>query len=107
LGQRYTGAALWEELRAKGICLMSLKPFNYKDNWPKPIRQLIFRFRRRVETVFSQLSEQLNAEKVRAKSFRGLCTRLQNKTLAHNLCMGFNRIFKNPFDIGKIKDLIF
>lgn len=103
----YTGEALFQDMSSKGICLMSLKPSNYKDNWPKEIRQLIFRFRRRVETVFSQLSEQLNAEKVLAKSFWGLCTRLQNKILGHNLCMAFNSIFRVSCDIGKIKQLIF
>ena len=103
----YTGEQLWEDMQEKGICLMSLKPSNHKNNWPKEVRQVIFRFRRRVETVFSQLSEQLNAEKVLAKSFRGLCTRLQNKILGHNLCMAFNSIFREPCDIGKIKHLIF
>lgn len=103
----YTGEVLFGEMRCKGICLMSLKPSNYRNNWPTQIRQLIFRFRRRVETVFSQLSEQLNAEKVLAKSFRGLCTRLQNKVLGHNLCMVFNSIFQSSCDIGKIKQLIF
>lgn len=78
---------LFEEIREKGIRLMSLKPSNYKTNWPRKLRQLIFRLRRRVETVFSQLSEQMNAEKVLAKSYRGLCTRLQNKMLGHNLCI--------------------
>ena len=103
----YAGEKLWQDMRDKGICLMSLKPSNYKNNWPKEIRQLIFRFRRRIETVFSQLSEQLNAEKVLAKSFRGLCTRLQNKILGHNLCMAFNSIFGEQCDIGKIKHFIF
>ena len=103
----YTGEQLWEDMQEKGICLMSLKPSNHKNNWPKEVRQVIFRFRRRIETVFSQLSEQLNAEKVLAKIFRGLCTRLQNKILGHNLCMAFNSIFREPCDIGKIKHLIF
>ena len=103
----YTGETLYDDMRRKGICLMSLKPSNYKKNWPREIRQLIFRFRRRVETVFSQLSEQLNAERVLAKSFRGLCTRLQNKVLGHNLCMAFNSIFQQACEIGKIKKLIF
>lgn len=103
----YTGERLYEDIKSQGICLMSLKPGNYKNNWSKELRQLIFRFRRRVETVFSQLSEQLNAEKVKAKSFQGLCTRLENKILGHNLCMAFNSIFREPCDIGKIKQLIF
>lgn len=103
----YTGEKLSEEMKSQGICLMSLKPRTYKNNWSKEVRQLIFRFRRRVETVFSQLSEQLNAERVLAKSFHGLCTRLENKILGHNLCMAFNSIFQEPCDIGKIKQLIF
>ena len=103
----YAGEKLLEDMRAKGICLMSLKPSNYKADWPKEVRQLVFRFRRRVETVFSQLSEQMNAEKVLAKSFHGLCTRLQNKILGHNLCMAFNSVFWEACDIGKIKQLVF
>lgn len=77
----YTGEALWNDMRRQGICLMSLKPSSYKTNWEAEIRHLIFRFWRRVEIVFSQLSGQLNAEKVLTKSFQGLCTRLQNKVL--------------------------
>lgn len=88
----YTWEKLLQDMRDKEICLMSLKPSNYKNNWPKEVRQLFFRFRRRVETVFSQLSEQLNAEKVLSKILRGLCTRLKNKILGHNLCMVFNRV---------------
>lgn len=68
----YTGENLYDDMHRKGICLMLLKPSNYKKNWLREIRQLIFRFRRRVETIFSQLSGQLNAERVLAKSFRGL-----------------------------------
>lgn len=86
---------------------MTLKRSNSKNNWAKPIRQLIFRLRRRVETVFSQLSEQLNAERVLAKSFQGLCTRLVNKVLAYNICLVLNRLFDKNCEIGKIKTLIF
>lgn len=103
----YSGKALSQDMKSKDICLLSLKPSNYKENWSKETRQLIFRFRRRVETVFSQLSEQFHAERVLAKSFHGLCTRLVNKILGHNLCMAFNSIFRKKCDIGKIKQLIF
>ena len=77
-------------MHSQGICLMALKRSNSKKDWPKTVRQLIFRLRRRVETVFSQLSEQLNAERVLAKSFQGLCTRLTNKILGYNLCLALN-----------------
>lgn len=103
----YLGEAFIQELKQQGICLMPLKRSNAKNNWSKPVRQLIFRLRRRIETVFSQLCEQLNAERVLAKSFTGLCTRLINKILAHNLCLILNHLFDKEFDIGKIKQLIF
>ncbi len=86
---------------------MALKPSRYKEQLPKQVRQTIFRLRRRIETVFSQLSEELNAERVLAKNFRGLCTRMINKVLCHNLCMVFNHIFNDAGDIRKIKQLIF
>ena len=72
----YISEKLSDEMKCKGICVMALKRSNSKNNWTKPIRQLIFKLRRRVETVFSQLSLQLNSERVLAKSFQGLCTRL-------------------------------
>lgn len=97
----------FEDMCTGGICLMSLKPSSYKTNCPKEIRRLMFQFRWRFETVFFQLSAQMNAEKVLAKSFRGLFTRLQNKILGHNLCITFNGIFREACDIGKIKELIF
>ena len=103
----YVGEHLLEEQKEQGICLMSLKRSNSKRNWPKSVKQLIFRLRRRVETVFSQLSEQLNAERVLAKSFQGLCTRLVNKILAHNLCMILQLLFGNTLELGQIKQLIF
>ena len=81
----YVGERLTQEMAEKGICLMALKRSNSKADFPKSVRQLIFKLRRRVKTVFSQLSEQLNAERVLAKSFQGLCTRLVNKILAGSL----------------------
>ena len=96
-----------QEMQEKNICLFALKRSNSKENWPKSVRQLIFKLRRRVETVFSQLSGQLNAERVLAKSFQGLCTRLVNKVLTYNLCIALNSIFGETCEIGKIKKLIF
>lgn len=94
-------------MKKQKICLMSLKRSNSKTDWPRPVRQLIFRLRPRVETVFSQLSEQLNAEKVIAKGFQGLCTRLVNKILAYNLCLVMNDLFYGNYELEKIKQLFF
>ena len=103
----YVGENLNEEMKEQGICLMSLKRSNSKSDWPKTVRHLIFRLRCRVETVFSQLSGQLNAERVLAKSFQGLCIRLVNKILGYNLCLVLNHLFDKNCDIMKIKQLIF
>lgn len=103
----YVGETLLEDLSGQGVCLMALKRSNSKTDWPKPVRQLLFRLRRRIETVFSQLSGQLNAERVLAKSFQGLCTRLVNKILAYNLCMVLNHIFGEGCELAQIKGLIY
>lgn len=105
----YAGEPLRQDMQKQNICVMALKPSNYKNrnDWPKSLRQFIFRLRRRVETVFSQLSEQFHAERVLAKSFRGLCTRLMTKILAYNLCLVLNYYFNENCDIGKIKQLVF
>ncbi len=99
----YVGEALTRELSDQGICLMALKQSNSKADWPRTMRQLIFKLWRRVETVFSQLSEQLNAERVLVKSFQGLCTRLANQILGYNLCLVLNSIFHETCELGKIK----
>lgn len=49
----YTGELIMQEMAEKGICLMALKRSNSKTDFPKPVRQLIFKLRRRMETVFS------------------------------------------------------
>lgn len=103
----YIGESLCEDMKFQGITLLPLKRDDSKDNWSKPVRQLIFKFRRRVETVFSQMSEHLNSERVLAKSFRGLCTRLLNKVLAYNLCLLINSLFKRDCNIANIKGLVF
>ena len=103
----YIGEILSEDMKEYGITLLPLKPDNSKNNWSTPMRQLIFKLRRRVETVFSQMSEQLNVERVLAKSFRGLCTRLLNKVLAFNICIYMNSLFNRDCNISNIKCLVF
>lgn len=41
----YIGEALTQEMHSQGICLMALKRSNSKNDWPKTVRQLIFRTR--------------------------------------------------------------
>ncbi len=99
----YAGEALAGDLSRQGICLMALRRSNSRTDWPGHAHQLIFRLCGRVETVFSQLSGQLNAEWVLARIFQGLRARLANKILAYNLCMVLNRVFGEDCELARIK----
>ena len=104
----YTGVDfaqnLWDQ---KGVLMIALKKNNAKNPDPKPIRQTVFKVRRRIETSFSQLADQFNAENVRAKSLWGLFTRLQSKILAFNLCFAINWLSGRSDRIACIKSLVF
>ncbi|MCK8826549.1 IS982 family transposase [Natroniella acetigena] len=91
----------------KNIDLFPLKRSNSKDPYPKSFRNLISKVRRRIETSFSQLTEQLNISKANAKSFWGLITRIKTKLLAHNLCYFINKHLGKTVNIGHIKELVF
>ncbi len=53
----------------RNINMLPLKKSNSKIQFPKELRQTIFRLRRRIETTASQLTCQLNIERVLAKSY--------------------------------------
>ena len=104
----YINKRLTPELKTeKDINLLFLKRGNSKDNYPKQIRQLIFKIRRRIETSFSQLTEQLNLNKVKSKSMLGFITRISIKVLGHNISFLINKLIGNYDSIAKIKSLIF
>jgi len=68
----YIGTEFAVELKEeKEIEILPVKRSNSKLQFPKAIRQLIFKLRRRIETSASQLTQQLNIEKVLAKSYWG------------------------------------
>ena len=92
--------------RERDIDLIFMKKNNDKTQYSKTLRQIIFKIRRRIETSFSQLSEQLNIEVVKAKSFWGLAVRLQTKLLAFNICFFINQLL-GVNDFAKIKNLSF
>jgi len=95
-------------LNEKGIQLLYMKRDNAKNQYPKQLRQAIFKIRRRVETSFSQLADQFNIETTRAKSLWGLNVRLQTKVLAFNLCFLINQLLGRSYsDLAKIKSLVF
>ena len=54
----YINKRLTPELKGeRDIDLLFLKRANSRDNYPKEVRQLLFKVRRRIETSFSQLTE--------------------------------------------------
>ena len=83
----YISSPLAEKLKAQGQTLLALKRKNACQTYTPTLQQEIFKQRRRIETIFSQLSEQLNSQRVSAKSFSGLSLRLMTKFLAFNLCL--------------------
>lgn len=104
----YISQSLRTQLKSeKDITLIYMKRNNCKEAYPKWLRKTIFKIRRRIETTFSQLMGQLNAQVVKAKSFWGLKTRLQTKILAFNLCFFVKELLGKTNDLAKIKDLVF
>ena len=104
----YINKRLTPELKGeRDIDLLFLKRENSRDNYPKEVRQLLFKVRRRIETSFSQLTEQLNLNKVKSKSMLGFMTRTSIKVLAHNISFLINKLMKNDDSMAKIKRLVF
>ena len=96
----YQSKTLEKIFSDKGISLLTLRRKNSRENYSNRFRQMIFKIRRRIETDFSQLTEQFNVERVLAKKFQGLCARLLTKFLAFNFCL----LISNS---NNIKSLIF
>ena len=104
----YTKVDLCKELKSeKGIDLLPVQKNNSKVLFPKAIRQLIFKLRRRIETTASQLTQQLNIEQVLAKSFWRLQARIKTKLLAYNSCYYINKLIGQDINISRIKHLVF
>lgn len=90
----------------KNITLLPIKRSNSKTQYPRELKKWIGKNRKRIETIFSQLTEQFNISKVLANSITGFKTRIQGKILAHNLLCFMNQILgKN--EIGQIKHIIY
>ena len=103
----YIGDDFAASLKAeKHIDILPLKRSSSKVQFPKELRQAIFRLRRRIETSASQLVCQLNIERVLAKSFWGLQTRIKTKLLAYNLCYYINKLIGRESH-SRIKELVF
>lgn len=104
----FIGTKLAADLKTeKGISLLPVVRGNSKSQFPKAIRQLIFKLRRRIETSASQLTQQLNIERVMAKSYWGLLSRAKTKLLTYSLCYYINKLIGHDVNFSRIKELVF
>jgi IS5 family transposase len=91
----------------RNISLIAIQRKNAKEKYPPMVGRVIVKMRRRIETTFSQLSGQFNAERVLAKTFHGLLTRLISKFFAFNLMFFINFALGNFLHPARVKSIIF
>jgi hypothetical protein len=96
-------AELWRRQR---IRLTTLPRRNQVRQVPPEVSRVMNSARHMIETVNSQLTEQLHVETNHAHTFWGLCTRLLTKLTAHTMCIYLNRLLGNPHWL-QIKALAF
>lgn len=92
----YVSDSLAGKLKAQGQTLLALKRNNTRKPYLPTLQKEIFIQSRRIETIFSQLTEQ----RVLAKTFAELSLRLLTNFLAFNLCLLLAQL-------SHIKSLIF
>lgn len=93
----YVDAPLAKALAEEaGIHLVALRRKNQHQQLSAELRRLVTRFRQIIETVNSQLTEQLHIQTNHAQTFWGLCARLYTKLTAHTLCLALNRALGVP-----------
>jgi hypothetical protein len=91
-----------EELADIGIELLAPYPSKKRD--PAPRRSaLLSRFRYRIDTVFSQLTERYSIKRVWARDMWHLTSRLLRKVLSHTIAFLLNhRIGNPPLQLSKL-----
>jgi hypothetical protein len=84
-----------EELVTMGVELLA--PYSSKKRDPAPRRStLLSRFRYRIDTVFSQLTERYSTKRVWARDLWHLMSRLVRKVLSHTVAFLLNHQVGNP-----------
>ena len=76
--------------------LLTPKRRNQRAQLPAALTAAINHFRQIIETVNSQLVEQFQLQRNRAKSVSGLCARVQAKLAAHTLGLYLNYLHGRP-----------
>lgn len=78
------------------LTLLTPKRKNQRDQLPEALTQAIHHFRQIIETINSQLVEQFQLQRNRAKSVSGLCARVQAKLTAHTFGLYLNYLLGRP-----------
>jgi hypothetical protein len=96
IGDRnYHSPKATQELASMGVELLA--PYSSKKRDPTPSRSaLLSRFRYRIDTVFSQLTERYSIKRVWARDLWHLSSRLVRKVLSHTVALLLNHQVGNP-----------
>src|SRR5215208_2084121 len=97
VGERnYHSPKTREELAKMGVELLA--PYSSKKRDPAPRKSaLLSRFRYRIDTVFSQLTERQCVKRVWARDMWHLVSRLLRKVLSHTVaCLLNHKLLGNP-----------
>lgn len=93
----YSNGPLQDALAARhALTLLTPKRKNQLAPLPEALTQAIHHFRQIIETVNSQLVEQFQLQRNRAKSVSGLCARVQAKLAAHTMGLYLNYLLGRP-----------
>jgi hypothetical protein len=103
----YSNAPLQAFLaRRNNVHLLTPTRVNQRQPQDPQVPGLIAHFRQAIETLNSQLAEQLHIEHNRAKSVPGLCARIQAKLTAHTVGLFLNYLCGRPLRALKALALI-
>lgn len=89
----------------RGITVLTHKRVNQKEQNSKWLNSFISNSRQIIETVFSQLTDQFNISKNRAKKFFGLISRVVRKITAYTSAIYINKLYNLP--LLEVKNLVF
>ena len=92
-------------LKTYNVCLLPTRRKNQKAQYPPKFRKLHQKIRRRVETTISQLCDQFNLSRIRARSHWGLLTRMNNKFGGFTLGVFINKCLGRK--LMALKDVVY
>ena len=92
-------------LETKNVCLLPTRRKNQKKQYPPKFRKLHQKIRRRIETTISQLTQQFNVSRIRARSHWGMLTRFSNKFGGFTLGVFLNKCLGRK--LMALKDVVY